>query len=163
MHLAVAEWRGFAKQHIAEETLQEDSRFRYSFLQIAVVGTNQRIAEIPGVSGKEVIGYFEAQRLQVFNHKDSRTTGVALAKSMYLPEVGTETCQVPDDFIDAFKTLTIVPFLSHVILQCLTDGIGTGIIDRFTSQHPFPLGDVIVTNESCKFIDTLEQTPMNGR
>ena len=132
-------------------------------MQIAVVGTNQCIAEIPGIGGKEVVGYFESQRFQILYHKDSRTTGIALTKSMNLPEVSTETGQMTDGFIDAFTLIAIVPFLSHVILQCLADSVSTGVIDRFTSQHPFLLGDIIVADTTSKLIDTFKQASMDGR
>ena len=75
---------------------------------------------------------------------------------MYLPEIRTESGQMTDGFIDALTLVTIIPFLPHVILQCLSDGIRTGIIDRFTSQHPFSFGDIIVADESCKLIDTFK-------
>lgn len=80
----------FAQQHIAEEAFQIDGSLCHTFLQVAIVGADQSVAEVPRVGGKEVVSDLETERLKIFNHKDCRSAGIALAKGVYLPQVSAE-------------------------------------------------------------------------
>ena len=96
MQFTIAEWRSFAQQHIAEEAFKINGRFGDTFLQVAVIGANQCVAEVPRVSGKLVVGDLETERLEIFDHKDCRSAGVALTKGVYLPQVSAEAGEMPD-------------------------------------------------------------------
>ena len=113
------------------------------------------------MGSKEVVGHFEAQCFQIFYHENRCATGVALAKGVYLPKVGTETGQVTNGFVNTFTLIAIISFLPDIVVKRLADGIGTGIIDGLTAKYPFLLGDVIVTYSPGKLINTFEQTTMD--
>ena len=96
MRFTIAERSAFAQQHIAEEAFQIYGCFVYTILQVTVVGSDQCVAEVPRVGGKEVVGDLETERLEIFDHKDCRSAGVALTKGVYLPQVSAEAGEMPD-------------------------------------------------------------------
>ena len=58
MQVSVFENPTFAYQQVSEDTNKVDRRIIYAFLNVAIVGTNQCIAEIPGVFGKHFVVHF---------------------------------------------------------------------------------------------------------
>ena len=125
MQFTIAELCGFAKQHIAEEVLQIYGRFGDTFLQVAVVGTNQCVTEVPRVRCKKFVGDLESKRLKIFDHKDCCSTSVAFAKNVYLPKVGTEADEMFYCFIHIQAVIPEFSFLTHVVFKRLTYGVGT--------------------------------------
>ena len=73
------------KQHTAEESLQILCRFCDAICQITIVGTNERISEIPRVFSKDIIDHIEALCTQVLYHKYGSRSCVDFAKRMNLP------------------------------------------------------------------------------
>ena len=63
MQVAVAQIPLLAKQQVLEGTLKIDGRIINPFRYITVVGTYQRIAEIPRMQGKLVVVDAESQTI----------------------------------------------------------------------------------------------------
>lgn len=71
MQIAIAQVPLLTQEQISEETLQINRWIVNTLHRTLVVGPYQCIAEVPGVLGKEVIIYIEAQRTQILYGKDS--------------------------------------------------------------------------------------------
>ena len=63
---------------------------------VAIVGTDESIAEVPGMFGKEVVADGESHCPEIFDRKDSGGAGVALPEGVDLPDAGNEPAKVPD-------------------------------------------------------------------
>ena len=66
------------EQQILEKVLQKERRFPDSFFEIAVIGSDQSIAEIAAVVLEQFVGNRETERPQIFDGKDRRGAGIAL-------------------------------------------------------------------------------------
>ena len=66
------------EQQILEKVLQKERRFPNSFFEIAVIGSDQRIAEIAAVVLEQLIGNLKTERPQIFDGKDRRGARIAL-------------------------------------------------------------------------------------
>ena len=55
-----------------------------------VVGPHQRITEVPGMFGKQIIVDMETQGTEILDSKDSRSPGVSLPKGVNLPNTRYE-------------------------------------------------------------------------
>ena len=66
------------KQQIIEKILQKNGSFPNPLIEIGVIGSDQRIAEIAAVVLEQLIGNRETERPQIFDGKDRRGAGIAL-------------------------------------------------------------------------------------
>ena len=94
--ITVLQLVGFAQQEVTEELLQV-FKFRLNAAGVvAIVGTDESIAEVPGMFGKEVVADGESHCPEIFDRKDSGGAGVALPEGVDLPDAGNELAKVPD-------------------------------------------------------------------
>ena len=73
------------QEEIPEKQLQIFCRCADAADVVVVIGPNQRVAEIPGIPGENVVGDIKAQRPQVLDEENSGRAGIALAEGMDLP------------------------------------------------------------------------------
>ena len=98
MQITVSEFIVLTKDQIPQKRLQILFCRGYSFLPIKVVGPYQRIAEVPGVVGKELIGNGVAKTAEVLDQEDCRCARIPFAKRMNLPD----SCDKRADMFDGF-------------------------------------------------------------
>ena len=67
-----------------------------AFLQIVVVGTDKRVAEVPGVGGEHIVVHREAEGLQILHDEDRGRACVSLAEGMNLPDARRKLRHVLD-------------------------------------------------------------------
>lgn len=87
VHISVFQLIFRPQNQIAEEQFQELCCGMNAVLQIVIICPYQSIAEIPRVLLKSIVIYFETECFHVLNHKNSRSSGVALAEWMDLPNI----------------------------------------------------------------------------
>lgn len=90
-----------------------------------------------------VIHILKPQFSQIFDEKNCRSSGIALAKRVYLPQIRDKMCDVFYNFVLAQPFITEFLLLLKIIFQSLFQAVGTGIQHRFAIEHPLFFGDVV--------------------
>ena len=87
------------QQQVPQKDLQVLRRFVNAFFQIVVIRPGQRITEIPGLPGKNIICHFKAQCAEIPDKKDSCLSCIAFSEEMNLSHSGYKDCQTMDNLI----------------------------------------------------------------
>ena len=156
MKVAVFQVPFLAKQQVAEETDEIQGRIVYVLLHVAVVGSYESIAEIPGMKGKHAIVHMEAERTEILDGKHCRGSGVALREGVYLPDARDKIGDML--YLLVFRQTTIgeLLLLFDVPVECTAQVFPVEVVDRIAFEHPFTLGNVIGTDFSGMLEHALE-------
>ena len=145
------------EQQILEKVLQKERRFPNSFFEIAVIGSDQRIAEIAAVVLEQLIGNLKTERPQIFDGKDRRGARIAFGKRMNLPQPGDKKGDVGDGFPWRQSLITEPPLLFEIVIQCRTQFEGGSVQNRLSLQNPLLFGDVVIAQHAGKPVNAVKQ------
>ena len=98
MEIAIFQFMLRAEEQVFKKHFKILARGVNTFLQIVVVGTDKRVAEVPGVRGKHIVVHSKAEGLQIFHDEDRGRARVSLAEGMDLPDTGRKLYHVLDRF-----------------------------------------------------------------
>lgn len=129
------------KNEISEEQIEVFSGGVNPLAHVVVIGANQGIAEIPGMTGKRFVADVEAKRAQVLDGKHCRRAGVALTESVDLPNSRDESGYVRDGIVDVQILIAEILLLLEIIIERFAYAVGTGIQNGLSFQHPLVFGD----------------------
>lgn len=96
MEVAIFQFMLCIEEQVFKKHFEILTRGVNTFLQIVVVGTDKRVAKIPGVGGKHIVFHREAEGLQILHDEDRRRARVPLAGGMDLPDTGRKLCHMLD-------------------------------------------------------------------
>jgi hypothetical protein len=86
----------FAKQQVAEEDYQVADVGVNAFGHIAIIGTDQSVAEVPRVLFKHIVLHLHSDCAQILYGKDCGGASIAFGKWMYLPQPDYECGKMLD-------------------------------------------------------------------
>ena len=150
------------EQQIPQKQLQILRRLMDAVYQVAVVGPDEGIAEVPGMLGEYVVGHIKAQRPQILYEKHRRRPGIALCKHMNLPQPRYEYREVTDDPVHRKALIGKLLLLRQVVIQSRHELRSAAIEHGRAVQHPFLLRDIVIPDVARVRIDACEQLPVNG-
>lgn len=81
------------------ETTPETPSSHEAVFQVIIVRPDERIAEVPSILSKNVIGRIKTERSQILDEEYCCRSGVALTKHMNLPKPRNENRKLMDDLI----------------------------------------------------------------
>ena len=162
MKLAVPEIVVGNRQEIFKEVFQVNRCRTDAFGIVVIVGTHQRVAEIPGVLREDLIAYRETEGLQVFDDKHGRRAGIPLAEGVDLPYPGGEGRDMTDCFRERDSGVGELFFRLKIIVHGRTDALPRSIGDGLAAENPFLLGDVVCSELTGVIQQAGKQALMNS-
>ena len=130
MHISVFQIMPCAGKQVLHKLLQKGSRSMNIVLQIVIVRSDERIAEIPRIISEYLIAHIESESLQILDHEHSSRARIALTEWVNLPDTRNEL----GDMLDCLRSIQISVgkylFLTEIIIECLRTSICGGIHKR---------------------------------
>jgi hypothetical protein len=152
----------FSQQEIAEKPFKIYRGIVYSFQGVLVICTYQGISEIPGMICKHVIVNIESDRPQVLDKEYGRSTCIALAKRMNLPEIRNELCNMGDDNVVRQSLITETMLLFQVVIHCPPQIFPIQITYGIAVKYPLLFGYVVFAYLPCMLEYAGKDSPVDG-
>ena len=132
-----------------------------TILQIVIISSYQSVAEIPRVLFKSIIVYLEPECLHVFNHKNSRCSGVTFTERMNLPNIRSKLSKMFHALFYRQACIRILFLRSKIIIKGIFDTVPRCVGDSISFQYPFSFCNIILTNLPGIGKYTIKQSAVN--
>ena len=107
-----------------------------TILQIVIISSYQSVAEIPRVLLKSLIVYFEPECLHVFNHKNSRCSGVTFTERMNLPNIRSKLSKMFHALFYRQACIRILFLRSKIIIKSVFDTVPRCVGGELSAIQP---------------------------
>ena len=108
-----------------------------TILQIVIISSYQSVAEIPRVLFKSIIVYLEPKCLHVFDHKNSRCSGVTFTERMNLPNIRSKLSKMFHALFYRQACIRILFLRNKIIIKGIFDTAPRCVGDSISFQYPF--------------------------
>ena len=160
VHYTVVQLIVFSEQKVSQKQFQIFCCLMDVFLQIRIIGTHKRIAEVPCIMSENIVGCRKSQRPQVLNEENRSSTSISFRKHMNLPQIRYKQRKMMDYLIHRQSLITELSLTGEIVFQRFPQFQSTAVCNGISVKYPLSLCNVVVAQCTSML---LRERPMKPR